>query len=151
MTRANLIISMCEIRNITVALHDPGIFEGFYSNADIFGFELWDVPTIDPLLNGKKIASNYTSLFSNLAVIHKKDIRKHNDSKQRIGIEIRRLKEVYLPDNIWGRVNIETPRKDQILFMQCLYILFKEYGVKLIGMEERHNVHLMLNEDLKKI
>lgn len=137
-SKAQYFISLCEERLVTVALHDPGSKEdnGYYSNADIFGFELWDVPYEDSIIKGKRISKNYVGLFNNMIPILKKDIRKYNLSKQRIGFERSRVERIYIPDKVWSQLKITNPRADQKLLMQCLYILYKSHNVRIAAMQD---------------
>lgn len=138
MSKAQDFLSLCEERLVTVALHDPGYKgdDGYYARADIFGFELWDVPYEDALLKGIKLARNYVSLFSNMTSIQKKDIRKYNLSKQRIGFPRSRVERIFIPDKVWTRLKISNPREDQKLLMQCLYILFKTHKVRVAAIQD---------------
>ena len=141
MSKAGFFLSLCEDHLVTVALHDPvSSSKNHYTNADFFGFELWDVPSSDPIVADHRIAKNYVGLFNNLAVIDKKDIRKYNSTKQRIGFERARVEKVYIPDNVWTRLKINNPREDQKIILQCLYLLFKNYGVRIVGMDDLRKI-----------
>ena len=138
MTKALDLLHLLEGSTVTVALQnvgDPSQKE-FYKTTHIFGFELWDVPTSDPIVSENKIAKNYVGLFNNLATIQKKKIRKYNPTKQRISIVRDDVEKVFIPDSVWAGLKISNPRKDQKLFLQCLYILFNKYKVRLVGMED---------------
>jgi hypothetical protein len=140
MTKAQtLLLSLNEERIITVALHNPVSKNSdgeYYTNADIFGFELWDVPYNDTVIKGKRISTNYAGLFNNLTPISKKEIKKYNSSKQRISFERARVEKVFIPDKVWNQLKIYHPRSDQKIFMQCLYLLFKNYNVRIVGIED---------------
>jgi len=143
MSKARFFLSLCEEHLVTVALHDPGspFKNNYYTNADIFGFELWDVPSSDPIVADHKIAKNYVGLFNNLvSEIDKKDICKYNSTKQRIGLERARVEKIYIPDNVWIKLKIDKPRKDQKILLQCLYLLFKNYGVRIIGINDMRKI-----------
>jgi hypothetical protein len=142
MTKARSFLSLCEDYTVTVALHDPGHIEDneYYANAHIFGFELWGVPSIDPIVSKNRVVKSYVGLFNNMVVISKKDIRKYNLTKQRIFIERSRAERVYIPDKVWKDLNISEPRKDQKLLLQCLYILYKSYKVRIFGMQDFSNI-----------
>ena len=138
MTKAQVLLSLLEGSTVTVALHnvgDPNQQE-YYTTTHIFGFELWDVPSDDPIVSENRIAKNYVGLFNNLATIQKKKIRKYNSTKHRISIVRDDVEKVYIPDSVWAGLKISNPRKDQKLLMQCLSILFSEYKVRLAGMED---------------
>lgn len=146
MSKALQLLSLLEGHSVTVALHDFGVptTKGKqFINTDIFGFELWDVPSEDPIVADNKVAKNYVSLFSNLTVIEKKEIRKYNATKQRIGLERSRVEKVYIPDSVWSRLKISSPNADQKLFMQCLYILYKSYNVRIVGMSEMNRIEIL--------
>lgn len=138
MTKAQEFLHLLEGSTVTVALHnvgDPGQKE-FYKTTHIFGFELWDVPSEDPIVSENRTAKNYVSLFSNLATIQKKKIRKYNSTKQRISIVRDDVEKIFIPDSVWAGLKISNPREDQRLLLQCLYILFNKYKVRLAGMED---------------
>jgi hypothetical protein len=142
MNKAQLFLSFCEDYTVTVALHNPGSPEqkDYYVNTHIFNFELWDVPSDDPIVSGNKLAKNYVGLFNNLTTIVKKDIRKYNSTKQRISIELDTASKIFIPDNVWNQLKIVKPKRDQKLFLQCLSILYKQYKVRIMGMEDSSNI-----------
>jgi hypothetical protein len=142
MTKAQALLSFLEEYKVIVALHNPGSPEQkeYYVNTHIFNFELWDVPSDDPIVSESKVAKSYVGLFNNAIVIDKKAIRKFNSSKERISIERNNAAKIYIPDSVWNQLKISKPRDDQKLLLQCLNILFKLYGVRIFGMEDFNNI-----------
>jgi hypothetical protein len=140
----DFLLLFCEGHTVTVALHDLGSSAGgkadLYVNTDIFGFELWDVPSEDPIVADNRVAKNYVGLFNNLTVIDKKEIRKYNSTKQRISLERSKVEKVFIPDRIWVRLSIPKPSADQKLFMQCLYLLFRDFKVRIVGMSDQFKI-----------
>jgi len=108
MSRAKAFLHFLEGYTITVALHNPGSPDQkeYYVNTHIFNFELWDVPSEDPIVKGNRKVTSYIGLFNNIAVINKKDIRKYNSTKQRISIERSTAEKIYIPDSVWVRLKI---------------------------------------------
>lgn len=138
---SSFLSSLQEERSIRIALHDPGT--SFYRNAVVLYFELWDVPSTDPVLNDRREAKSYVGLFQNMQVIHKRKVLKYNSTKQRIGLERDRFSRIFIPDSVWKKVHILEPREDQKIFMQCVYLLYEKYGVRILGMEDMYKIRLM--------
>jgi len=137
-TKSSLFLSLCEESLVTVALHNPGtlVDDEYYTNAHIFGFELWNVPSTDPIVKDNRIVKSYVGLYNNMAVIDKKEILKYNRTKRRISIERSRAERIYIADKVWKDLKITEPRKEQELLLQCLYILYKLYKVRIFGMQD---------------
>lgn len=137
MSKALDLLELLDTESVVVALHNTGrkVLGKYYSNVDIFGFELWEVPLNDPLLSNATVSHNPYELYANMVKLSKPKLRKYNPTKQRIGIQRYRAENIIIPDKVWIRLNIEEPTDYQTLLMQCLVILYKQHNVKIFGLE----------------
>lgn len=138
MSKAFKLLSILEERTVTVALFSFRPKTGVYfNNVDIFGFELWDIPVDDPVISDIKICTSPYELFSKMSKLNKSKLTKFNPTKQRIWLQRYIAEDIIIPDKVWIRLGIDDPSDDQVILMQCLVFLYKQYNVRIFGLDNQ--------------
>ena len=135
-----------EATDVVVAFHNPGYYTenvGFYKNADIIYFELWNLPSDNRLVRSRHIADNYIDLWNRTSVLNRSKLTPFNLSKKRVGYERVRLGRVYIPESVWMDLKIYDPRTDQKMYMAALNLLFLQHSVGIVGMRKASDIYAM--------